>query len=91
MYLERGIGGRVDRESAVKSAGTFMSRLRAPPSAPWPDREPASMRSACCGLASHKDPNPIQETPQPIPTRADDSSRIGRAHREFCAPDQGIT
>ncbi|GFO30287.1 hypothetical protein PoB_005679200 [Plakobranchus ocellatus] len=38
-------------ESALRSAGTLLSRVRAPPPAPWPDGGPESLRSPCCGLA----------------------------------------
>ncbi|GFO44990.1 hypothetical protein PoB_007149500 [Plakobranchus ocellatus] len=33
-----------------------MSRVRAPPPAPWPDGGPESLRSPCCGLAIYKKP-----------------------------------
>ncbi|GFO00623.1 hypothetical protein PoB_002712800 [Plakobranchus ocellatus] len=32
-----GVGGSVAGESALRSAGTLLSRVRAPPPAPWPD------------------------------------------------------
>ncbi|GFN75739.1 hypothetical protein PoB_000224500 [Plakobranchus ocellatus] len=35
-----GFGGTMDSESHLKSAGTLLSRVRAPPPAPWPDRAP---------------------------------------------------
>ncbi|GFO47862.1 hypothetical protein PoB_007436700 [Plakobranchus ocellatus] len=38
--LNGSIGGTVACESALKSAGTFLSRVRAPPSVPWPDGGP---------------------------------------------------
>ncbi|GFO08010.1 hypothetical protein PoB_003451500 [Plakobranchus ocellatus] len=44
----RGVGGTVASESALRSAGTLLSRVRAPPSAPWPDGGPESLRSPCC-------------------------------------------
>ncbi|GFO32698.1 hypothetical protein PoB_005920300 [Plakobranchus ocellatus] len=31
-----GIGGSVANQSAMRSAGTLLSRVRAPPPAPWP-------------------------------------------------------
>ncbi|GFN79956.1 hypothetical protein PoB_000646200 [Plakobranchus ocellatus] len=34
-----GVGGTVARESAVRSAGTVLSRVRAPPPASWPKIE----------------------------------------------------
>ncbi|GFO22447.1 hypothetical protein PoB_004895200 [Plakobranchus ocellatus] len=37
-------------ESALRSAGTFLARVRPPPPAPWPNGGPESLRSACCGL-----------------------------------------
>ncbi|GFN84301.1 shutoff alkaline exonuclease [Plakobranchus ocellatus] len=48
--LRREIGGIVDSESTLRSAGTFLSRVRAPPPAPRSDRGPESLRSPC-GLA----------------------------------------
>ncbi|GFN95883.1 hypothetical protein PoB_002238900 [Plakobranchus ocellatus] len=53
-----GVGGTVACESALRSAGTFLSRVRAPPSAPRPDGGLKSLRSPCCGLALYKNPNP---------------------------------
>ncbi|GFN96226.1 hypothetical protein PoB_002273200 [Plakobranchus ocellatus] len=38
-------------ESALRSAGTLLLRIRAPPLARWPDGGPKSLRSPCCGLA----------------------------------------
>ncbi|GFO15894.1 hypothetical protein PoB_004239900 [Plakobranchus ocellatus] len=35
-----GVGGTVAYESALRSAGTLLSRIRAPPSAPPPDGGP---------------------------------------------------
>ncbi|GFO20263.1 hypothetical protein PoB_004676800 [Plakobranchus ocellatus] len=32
-----GVGGTVASESALRSAGTLLSRFRVPPPAPWPD------------------------------------------------------
>ncbi|GFO28583.1 hypothetical protein PoB_005508800, partial [Plakobranchus ocellatus] len=49
-----GVGGTVASESALRSAGTLLSRVRAPPTAPWPDGGPESLRSPCCGLAIYK-------------------------------------
>ncbi|GFN86252.1 hypothetical protein PoB_001275800 [Plakobranchus ocellatus] len=49
-----GVGGIVDSESALRSAGTLLSRVRAPLSAPWPDGGSESLRSPCCGLAIFK-------------------------------------
>ncbi|GFO22663.1 hypothetical protein PoB_004916800 [Plakobranchus ocellatus] len=51
-----GVGGTVASESALRSAGTILSRVRAPPPAPWPDGGPESLRSPCCGLAIYKKP-----------------------------------
>ncbi|GFO29831.1 hypothetical protein PoB_005633600 [Plakobranchus ocellatus] len=46
------VGGTVDSESALRSAGTPLSRVRAPSPAPWPDGgRPESLRSPYCGLA----------------------------------------
>ncbi|GFN87136.1 hypothetical protein PoB_001364200 [Plakobranchus ocellatus] len=44
----------VSSESAMRSAGTILSRVRAPQPAPWPDGAPESLRSPCCGLAIYK-------------------------------------
>ncbi|GFO10334.1 hypothetical protein PoB_003683900 [Plakobranchus ocellatus] len=40
LLLYGGVGGSVVSESALISTGTFLSRVRAPPSAPWPERGP---------------------------------------------------
>ncbi|GFO21980.1 low-density lipoprotein receptor-related protein [Plakobranchus ocellatus] len=50
----RGVGSTVACESALRSAGTPLSRVRAPLPAPWPDGGPESLRSPCCGLAIYK-------------------------------------
>ncbi|GFO45001.1 hypothetical protein PoB_007150600 [Plakobranchus ocellatus] len=52
-----GVGGSVVTESALRSAGTLMSRVRAPPPAPWPDGGPKSLSSPCCKLAIYQKPN----------------------------------
>ncbi|GFO03174.1 hypothetical protein PoB_002967900 [Plakobranchus ocellatus] len=49
-----GVGGSVVSESALRSAGTLLSPVRAPPLAPCPDGGPKSLRSPCCGLAIYK-------------------------------------
>ncbi|GFN88652.1 hypothetical protein PoB_001515800 [Plakobranchus ocellatus] len=54
--LQQGVGGTVDSESALRSAGTFLLRVRAPPPAPRRDGGPESLRSPCCGLAPHARP-----------------------------------
>ncbi|GFO47072.1 hypothetical protein PoB_007357700 [Plakobranchus ocellatus] len=48
------LGLTVACESALRSAGTLLSRVRAPLPAPWPDGGPESLRSPCCGLAIYK-------------------------------------
>ncbi|GFO02646.1 hypothetical protein PoB_002915100 [Plakobranchus ocellatus] len=48
-----GVGATVVSESALISAGIPLSRVRAPPPAPWPDGWPESLRSPYCGLAIH--------------------------------------
>ncbi|GFO07759.1 dual specificity protein phosphatase [Plakobranchus ocellatus] len=48
------VGSTVASESALKSAGTFLSLVRAPPPAPWPDGGLESLRSPSCGLAIYK-------------------------------------
>ncbi|GFN79964.1 hypothetical protein PoB_000647000 [Plakobranchus ocellatus] len=40
IAYKRGVGGTVACESALRSAGTLLSRVRAPPSAPRPDEGP---------------------------------------------------
>ncbi|GFO30809.1 hypothetical protein PoB_005731400 [Plakobranchus ocellatus] len=52
--LCEGVGGTVACESILRSAGTLLSRVRAPPSAPRPDGGPKSLRLSCCGLAIYK-------------------------------------
>ncbi|GFN74586.1 hypothetical protein PoB_000109200 [Plakobranchus ocellatus] len=54
IIIIRGVGGSVVSESALRSAGTLLSRVRAPPRAPWPDGGPESLRSPCYGLAIYK-------------------------------------
>ncbi|GFN96366.1 hypothetical protein PoB_002287200 [Plakobranchus ocellatus] len=54
-----GVGGTMASVSALRSAGTPLSRVRAPPPASWPDGGPESLRSPCCELAIYKS-NPIQ-------------------------------
>ncbi|GFO03560.1 hypothetical protein PoB_003006500 [Plakobranchus ocellatus] len=49
-----GVGSTVACEPALRSAGTLLSRVRAPLPAPWPDGGPDSLRSPCCGLAINK-------------------------------------
>ncbi|GFN76398.1 hypothetical protein PoB_000290400 [Plakobranchus ocellatus] len=51
---KRGVGGTVDSEYALRSAGTLLSRARAPPPATLPDGGPENLRSPCCGLAKYK-------------------------------------
>ncbi|GFN89561.1 hypothetical protein PoB_001606700 [Plakobranchus ocellatus] len=57
-YLQGGVGSTVACESALRSAGILLSRVRAPPSAPRPDEGPKSLRSPWRGLAIYKNPNP---------------------------------
>ncbi|GFN93373.1 hypothetical protein PoB_001987900 [Plakobranchus ocellatus] len=49
-----GVGGTVDSKSTFRSAGTLLSRIRAPPSVPWPDGGPESLRLPCSALAIYK-------------------------------------
>ncbi|GFO06824.1 hypothetical protein PoB_003332900 [Plakobranchus ocellatus] len=42
--LQGGVGNTVACESALRSAGTLLSRVRAPLPAPWPDGGPESLR-----------------------------------------------
>ncbi|GFO22107.1 ficolin-2 [Plakobranchus ocellatus] len=53
----RGVGGTVARESALISAGTLLSRFRAPPPAPRPDGGLQSLRSPYCELAIYTETN----------------------------------
>ncbi|GFO33643.1 hypothetical protein PoB_006014800 [Plakobranchus ocellatus] len=55
------VGSTVACESALRSAGTLLSRVRAPLPAPWPDGGPESLRSPCCGLVIYKNPNPTPD------------------------------
>ncbi|GFN97836.1 hypothetical protein PoB_002434200 [Plakobranchus ocellatus] len=54
------IGGTVASESALRSAGTLLSWVRASPPAPWPDGGPESLRSPCYIYKNQtlKDPGP---------------------------------
>ncbi|GFO32115.1 hypothetical protein PoB_005862000 [Plakobranchus ocellatus] len=54
LMFEWGVGGTVASESALRSAGTLLSRVRAPLPALWPDGGLKSLRSPCCGLAIYK-------------------------------------
>ncbi|GFO48802.1 hypothetical protein PoB_007530700 [Plakobranchus ocellatus] len=47
----RGVGGTVDSEPALRSAGTLLSNVRVPPPASWRDGKPKSRRSLFCGQA----------------------------------------
>ncbi|GFO08011.1 hypothetical protein PoB_003451600 [Plakobranchus ocellatus] len=63
----KALGGRgtgwLATESTLRSAGTLLSRVRVPPSAPWPDGELGSLRLPCCGLAIQK-PNLSFKAPE---------------------------
>ncbi|GFO32450.1 hypothetical protein PoB_005895500 [Plakobranchus ocellatus] len=48
----------VDSVSALRSAGTFLTQVRAPLLTPWLDGGPQSLKSPCCGLAIYMKPNP---------------------------------
>ncbi|GFN95536.1 hypothetical protein PoB_002204200, partial [Plakobranchus ocellatus] len=61
-----GVNGKVACESALRSAGTILSRVRASPPAPRPDGGPQSLRSVCCRLAIHKNQTKTKRsTPSP--------------------------
>ncbi|GFN98609.1 hypothetical protein PoB_002511500 [Plakobranchus ocellatus] len=62
-HTDRGVGGSVDSDPAPRSAGTFLSQVRAPPPASRPDEGPESLRSSYCRLAIYKNQN------KPISTR----------------------
>ncbi|GFO28174.1 hypothetical protein PoB_005467900 [Plakobranchus ocellatus] len=70
-----GVGGSLACESALRSAGTLLSRVRAPPSAPRPGGGPKSLRSPCCGLATYK--NPTQLSVRLLINGRHDLPRIG--------------
>ncbi|GFO02612.1 hypothetical protein PoB_002911700 [Plakobranchus ocellatus] len=59
LIVPMGVGSTVACESALRSAGTLLARVRAPLPAPWPDGGPESLRSPCCGLAIYKTQNLI--------------------------------
>ncbi|GFO14089.1 hypothetical protein PoB_004059400 [Plakobranchus ocellatus] len=75
LILWGGVGGTLACESALRSLGTLLLRVRAPPLAPRPDGGPYSLRSPCCGLAKYK--NPILEK-----RRKRSSTREGRRHTD---------
>ncbi|GFO14362.1 hypothetical protein PoB_004086700 [Plakobranchus ocellatus] len=45
-----GVGNTVDNEAVLRSAGTLLSRVRAPLPALWPVRGPESLRTPFYGL-----------------------------------------
>ncbi|GFN80863.1 hypothetical protein PoB_000736900 [Plakobranchus ocellatus] len=50
IHLHRSVGGKVESESALRSAETLLS-----PPAPWPNAGPEDrLRSPYCGLAIYK-------------------------------------
>ncbi|GFO21100.1 hypothetical protein PoB_004760500 [Plakobranchus ocellatus] len=51
---EGDVGSTVASVTTLRSAGTLLSRVRAPSPAPWPVGMPESLRSPCCGLAIYK-------------------------------------
>ncbi|GFN81515.1 hypothetical protein PoB_000802100 [Plakobranchus ocellatus] len=53
------IGGIVASESALSSAGTLLSWVRAPPPAPRPE----SLKSPCCELAVYKNKQTNKKKP----------------------------
>ncbi|GFO10336.1 hypothetical protein PoB_003684100 [Plakobranchus ocellatus] len=54
LGIAGGVDGTVAGVSALRSAGTLLSRVRVPPTAPWPEGGLESLRSPCCGLAIYK-------------------------------------
>ncbi|GFN77899.1 hypothetical protein PoB_000440500 [Plakobranchus ocellatus] len=54
-------------ESALRSAGTLLSRVRAPPLAPWPDGGHQSHGSPSCGLAIYQKPSKDEQFKTPYP------------------------
>ncbi|GFN93023.1 hypothetical protein PoB_001952900 [Plakobranchus ocellatus] len=61
MRTNGGVSGTVDIEFALRSARTRLSRVRAPPLTPWPERRPSSLRLPYCGLAIYKDQTKSEE------------------------------
>ncbi|GFO14956.1 hypothetical protein PoB_004146100 [Plakobranchus ocellatus] len=63
-----GVGGTVASESALRSAGTLLSRVRAPPPAPWPDGGPEKPEITLLwtGYIQKPKPKPPHPTPHPI-------------------------
>ncbi|GFO17683.1 reverse transcriptase-like protein [Plakobranchus ocellatus] len=51
LTLLGGVGSTVACESALRSAGTLLSRVRAPLPAHWPDGGPESLRSSCSPIS----------------------------------------
>ncbi|GFN95144.1 hypothetical protein PoB_002165000 [Plakobranchus ocellatus] len=51
LFILGGVSHTVAGVSALRSAGTILSRVRAPLPAPRPDGEPECLRSTHCGLA----------------------------------------
>ncbi|GFO49544.1 hypothetical protein PoB_007604900 [Plakobranchus ocellatus] len=47
----------VDSNPALRTAWTFLLRVRAPPRVPWPDGGPKSLRPPCCRQAIIQKPN----------------------------------
>ncbi|GFO11571.1 histone-lysine N-methyltransferase SETMAR [Plakobranchus ocellatus] len=50
-----GADGPMDREPALRSAGTLLSQIQPTPTMPWHDRGFKNLRSSNAGLAIHKD------------------------------------
>ncbi|GFO45440.1 glutamate receptor subunit protein glur5, partial [Plakobranchus ocellatus] len=55
MY--KSVGGTVDSESALRSAGTLLSRVRTLQPAPSFEGGPENLISPCCRLTIYKNPN----------------------------------
>ncbi|GFO31566.1 hypothetical protein PoB_005807100 [Plakobranchus ocellatus] len=51
-----GVGGTVDSESTLRSAGTLLLGARTQPLVSWPDERPESLRSPCCGQTMYIQP-----------------------------------
>ncbi|GFO21302.1 hypothetical protein PoB_004780700 [Plakobranchus ocellatus] len=60
VRVKRGVSGTGVSESALRSAGTLLSRVQAPPPAPWPDKGSENLRSSSCGLAIYKTNWPLE-------------------------------
>ncbi|GFO21084.1 hypothetical protein PoB_004758900 [Plakobranchus ocellatus] len=64
----------------MRSAGTLLSRVRAPSPAPWLDRGPERLKSPCCELALYKNKQLIIRATAVSPGLAPSGHRLNAAH-----------